>query len=163
MTKSTKYTITAMLQEYVKQFADKTSLIFTGEENYTYRQMGDDIARAAALLKQMGVKKGDKVAILGTNMPNWGVAFFSVSWAGATAVPILPDFLLNEIKTIIDHSDTRVMFVSEGLYKVLDEEIKGLLNHLILIDNFAVIPKNITYNELQDLECSLDSAGKDSK
>ena len=163
MTKNKKkYTIPAMLQESVKQFAEKTSLVFTGEENYTYRQMGDDIARAAALLKQLGIEKGDKVAILSTNMPNWGVAFFSVSWAGATVVPILPDFHLNEIKTIIEHSEAKVMFVSGGLYKILDEEVKSLLNHLILVDNFAVIPKNTAPAELQNLECSLTPSANDT-
>jgi long-chain acyl-CoA synthetase len=164
MTKNKKkYTIPAMLQESVKQFAEKTSLVFTGEENYTYRQMGDDIARAAALLKQLGIEKGDKVAILSTNMPNWGVAFFSVSWAGATVVPILPDFHLNEIKTIIEHSEAKVMFVSGGLYKILDEEVKSLLNHLILVDNFAVIPKNTAPAELQNLECSLTPSANDTQ
>jgi long-chain acyl-CoA synthetase len=155
MTKKQKYTIPAMLQESVKQFAEKTSLIFVGEEKYSYRQMGDDIARAAALLKQLGVKKGDKIAILSTNMPNWGVAFFSISWAGATAVPILPDFHVNEIKAIIEHSEAKVMYVSEGLYKVLDEETKSMLDHLILVDNFSVIPKNTAPGELRSLECSL--------
>lgn len=163
MTKNKKkYTIPAMLQESVKKFAEKTSLVFAGEENYTYRQMGDDIARAAALLKQLGIEKGDKVAILSTNMPNWGVAFFSVSWAGATVVPILPDFHLNEIKTIIEHSEAKVMFVSGGLYKILDEEVKSLLNHLILVDNFAVIPKNTAPAELQNLECSLTPSANDT-
>lgn len=162
MTKKIQYTIPAMLQESVKKFAEKTSLVFTGEENYTYRQMGDDIARAAALLKQLGIEKGDKVAILSTNMPNWGVAFFSVSWAGATVVPILPDFHLNEIKTIIEHSEAKVMFVSGGLYKILDEEVKSLLNHLILVDNFAVIPKNTAPAELQNLECSLTPSANDT-
>jgi len=162
MTKKIQYTIPAMLQESVKKFAEKTSLIFTGEENYTYRQMGDDVARAAALLKQLGIEKGDKVAILSTNMPNWGVAFFSVSWAGATVVPILPDFHLNEIKTIIEHSEAKVMFVSGGLYKILDEEVKSLLNHLILVDNFAVIPKNTAPAELQNLECSLTPSANDT-
>ena len=163
MTKSTKYTIPAMLQESVKKFTDNTSLIFTGEENYTYQQMGDDIARAAAMLKQLGVKRGDKVAILSTNMPNWGVAFFSASWAGAIVVPILPDFHVNEIKSIIEHSETKVMYVSKGLYKVLDEETKSLLDHLILVDNFAIIPKGTTYNKLQNLKCSLESSAKNTQ
>jgi long-chain acyl-CoA synthetase len=96
-------------------------------------------------------------------MPNWGVAFFSVSWAGATVVPILPDFHLNEIKTIIEHSEAKVMFVSGGLYKILDEEVKSLLNHLILVDNFAVIPKNTAPAELQNLECSLTPSANDTQ
>lgn len=155
MTEKTKYTIPAMLQESVKNFADKTSLIYVGETNYTYRQMGDDVKKIAALLKSLGVKRGDKVALLGNNMPNWGLAFFSISWAGATAVPILPDFHTNEIKSIIDHSEAKVMFISEGLYKSLDDEITGKLEQLILVENFAVIPKGTSQKDLLQLETSL--------
>lgn len=155
MTEKIKYTIPAMLRESVKNFADKTSLVYAGETNYTYRQMGEDVTKIAGLLKSLGVKRGDKVALLGNNMPNWGLAFFSISWAGATAVPILPDFHTNEIKSIIDHSETKVMFVSEGLYNSLDDEIKGKLDQLILIENFAVIPKGTPEKNLLQLETSL--------
>jgi long-chain acyl-CoA synthetase len=105
--------------------------------------MGDDVKRVAALLKKMGVSKGDKVAILSTNMPNWGVAFFGISWAGATAVPILPDFHPNEIKTIIEHSESKVLFVSDALYKNLKQETLDMLNQIILIDNFSVVEEKI--------------------
>ena len=158
MTKQIKYTIPAVLQESVKNFADKTSLVYAGEENYTYRQMGDDITKIAALLKNLGVKKGDKVAVLGNNMPNWGLAFFAISWVGATAVPILPDFHTREIKAILKHSEAKVIFISEGLYTNLDEEIIGLLNQLILIENFAVIPKGTTYSEMLNIESSLSDS-----
>jgi len=155
MTKKIKYTIPAMLQESVKNFAEKIALVYAGEANYTYRQMGDDVAKIAALLKKAGIEKGDKVALLGNNMPNWGLAFFSISWAGATAVPILPDFHTNEIKSIIEHSEAKVMFVSEGLYKSLDDEITEKLEQLILMENFAVIPKGASEKELSNLKTSL--------
>lgn len=155
MTEKTKYTIPAMLQESVKNFADKISLVYAGETSYTYRQMGGDVKKIAALLKSMGVKRGDKVALLGNNMPNWGLAFFSISWAGATVVPILPDFHTNEIKSIIEHSEAKVMFVSEGLYKNLDDEITRKLEQLILIENFAVIPEGASEKELPNLKTSL--------
>jgi len=92
MKKANYYTIPSLLQNSVNQFADNTSLVFTGEKNYTYRELGEDVKSTAGLLKSLGVKHGDKVAILSTNMPNWGIAYFSISWIGATAVPILPDF-----------------------------------------------------------------------
>ena len=158
MTKKIKYTIPAMLQESVKNFAEKTSLVYAGEANYTYRQMGNDVIKIAALLKKAGIEKGDKVALLGNNMPNWGLAFFSISWAGATAVPILPDFHTNEIKSIIEHSEAKVMFVSEGLYKSLDDEISGKLEQLILMENFAVIPKGTREKDLLNLKTSLSES-----
>jgi long-chain acyl-CoA synthetase len=155
MTNKIKYTIPAMLQESVKKFADKTSLVYVGEENYTYRQLGDDVAKIAGLLNILGVEKGDKVALLSTNMPNWGKAFFAISWVGATAVPILPDFHTNEVKAILKHSEAKIMFISEGLYSSLDDEIIEQLDHLILVENFAVIPKGTPEKELLNLNPSL--------
>jgi long-chain acyl-CoA synthetase len=158
MTKKIKYTIPDMLQESVKNFAEKTSLVYAGEENYTYRQLGDDVVKIAGLLNILGVENGDKVALLGNNMPNWGKAFFAISWVGATAVPILPDFHTNEIKSIIEHSEAKVMFVSEGLYNSLDDEIIEKLDQLILVENFAVIPKGTPEKELFNLKPSLSDS-----
>ena len=84
--------------------------------------MGEDVNKLARVLIGLGVKKGDKVAILGTNMPNWGVAFFAVSVVGAIAVPILPDFHQKEINSIIEHSEAKILLVSEGLYKNINHE-----------------------------------------
>ncbi len=136
-----KLTIPSLINESIRKFPDRTSIVFVGEENYTYKQMGEDIGKLSGLLRGLGVSKGDKVAILSTNMPNWGVAFFAISSVGAIAVPILPDFHENEIKSIIEHSEAKLLFVSEKLYKNVSEETSGLLEKLILLDNFAIIPK----------------------
>ncbi len=145
-----------MLQESVNNFAENNSLIFVGEKNYTYRQLGDDVSRLATLLREQGVRRGDKVAILSTNMPNWGVAFFSIFWAGGIAVPILPDFHPNEIKTILEHSEARVMFISEGLYNKLTPEITALLDQIILIDHFALVPPGTPAEDLSRLESQMN-------
>jgi long-chain acyl-CoA synthetase len=150
-----KYTVPTLIQESISKFADNTALVFAGEQNYTYRQMGEDVMRVAGLLKKAGIKKGDKVAILSSNMPNWGIAFFGISWAGATVVPILPDFHPNEIKSIVEHSEAKVMFVSEGMYASLNEETQNMLHQIILIDNFSVIPKGAPTAETDNLKSSL--------
>src|SRR6056297_276523 len=133
-----KYTIPTLLQGSVERFSERTSLAFVGEQGYTFRDLGAEVARVGGLLRELGVEKGDKVALLSSNMPNWGVAFFSISWAGATAVPILPDFHANEIKFILAHSEAKVLFVSESSYRGLKNETSGLPEHLILLENFAV-------------------------
>lgn len=157
-----KYTIPALLQESVRNYADKTSLVFAGEANYTYRQMGQDIIRVAELLKRLGIRKGDKVAILSTNMPNWGVAFFAISWVGATVVPILPDFHSNEIKFIIGHSEAKAMFISESSFRGLNNETSGLPEHLILLDKFALFSVETPLDNLGILESSLSDSVHDS-
>lgn len=161
MKETSKYTIPALLQESLNNFPENTSLVYAGENNYTYRQMGDDVKRTAALLKYIGVKPGDKVAILSTNMPNWGIAFFAVSWAGATAVPILPDFHSNEIESIIEHSGSKVLFVSEASYRSLNKNTIDNLGHLILLDNFALVPRGTPEKQLQKLEAALPAGASD--
>ena len=59
------------------------------------------------LLEDYSVKPGDKVAILSTSMPNWGVTYFAVTFMGAVAVPILPDFTPGEIANVLDHSGAK--------------------------------------------------------
>ncbi len=160
MINTSKLTLPSLFNYSVENYADKTSLVFVDEENYTYKQLGADVALTTEMLQNMGVKKGDKVAILSTNMPNWGVAFFAILAIGAVAVPILPDFHAKEVKTIIEHSEAKILFVAEGLYKNVNEEAAGLLNNLILVDNLAIIPKNSSVKDLKSLECSLPSKVK---
>jgi len=154
-----RLTIPSLLHESVEHFAGNKSLIFVGEENYTYRQLGADVERVSSMLADLGVKKGDKVAILSTNMPNWGVAFFSISVLGAVIVPILPDFHENEITTIIEHSEAKVMFVSTGLFSSINDEAKQLLDNIITVENFAHVPADCTVANLGKLESSLPESG----
>ncbi len=160
MTNQSKLTLPSLIHESIKNYADATSVVFAGEENYTYRQMGTDIEHLADLLTELGVSKGDKVAILSTNMPNWGVAFFAVSVVGGVAVPILPDFHENEIKTIIEHSEAKILFVSENLYKSVNKATTDLVNKIILVDSFAIIPKETPAEHLNILSPSIPVVGK---
>lgn len=129
-------TIPAMLQASYRDFANNQSLIFVGEENLTYRQLETQVKKAALQLQSLGVKKGDKVAIISMNMPQWGIAFFATCVLGAVVVPILPDFHPNEIKNIIQHADVSVVYVSETLRPKL-EAIAGLT--VINIENFQIV------------------------
>lgn len=132
-------TITSMLQASFSNFSKNQSLVFAGEENRTYAQLEVEVKRAALQLQAMGVKKGDKVAILSLNMPQWAIAFFAASITGAVVVPILPDFHPNEIKNILDHADVTVIYVSETLRSKL-ESTAG--HSVINIEKFTIISKN---------------------
>ncbi len=150
-----KLTLPALFKSSVGKYADKTSIVFAGEKNYTYREMGVDVEFLAEMLLEMGVSKGDKVAILSTNMPNWGKVFFAISLVGAVVVPILPDFHTKEIHTIIEHSESKLLFISEGLYNGISDETTELLSGMVMMDNFAIIPKGTPSSHLKLLESSL--------
>jgi long-chain acyl-CoA synthetase len=108
-------TITKMLQNSFTEFAAHPSLVFVGENNRTYAQLEKEVKKAALQLQQLGLKKGDKVAILSLNMPQWAIAFFGALVNGMVVVPILPDFTSTEIKNILDHAEVKLIYVSEGL------------------------------------------------
>ncbi|WP_340113371.1 AMP-binding protein [Maribellus mangrovi] len=155
MTYNNKLTLPAMFEHAVKTYSDKTSIVFAGDKDYTYREMGEEVDLLAEMLLELGVAKGDKVAILSTNMPNWGKVFFAISKVGAVAVPILPDFHTREIYTIIEHSESKILFVSEGLYHSVGTETGDLLSAMVLMENFAIIPKATPADHLKILESSL--------
>lgn len=160
MTNNSKLTLPSLFENSVERFANEKALVFTGEKNYTYKEMGNDVDLLAGVLTDLGVQKNDKVALLSTNMPNWGVAFFAISKLGAVVVPILPDFHENEVKIIIEHSESKILFVSEGLYKNVNEDAINLIDQLILVDSFAIVPKGTTAKELGTIESSLLSGKK---
>jgi long-chain acyl-CoA synthetase len=73
------------------------------------------------LLEDYSVKPGDRVAILSTSMPNWGAAYFAITFMGAVAVPVLPDFTPGEIANVLEHSEAKILLVSGNLaHKVAD-------------------------------------------
>jgi long-chain acyl-CoA synthetase len=128
-------TIPAMLQASFREFAQNQSLIFVGEEDRSYAQLEIDVKKTAVQLQNMGVKKGDKVAIFSLNMPQWGIAFFATAILGAVVVPILPDFHPNEVRNILQHAEVSVVYVSESLRAKLDP-LENL--EIIYIEDFTV-------------------------
>jgi long-chain acyl-CoA synthetase len=147
-----KYTIPSFLEESFKKYGHLPALTFVGETPMTYSQLKDSTLRVASMLDSMGIVKGDKVAILSTNMPNWGVAYFAISWIGAVAVPILPDFSPAEIKTIIDHSEAKGIFVSENLYYKIENESYATIPDIILIEKWASVPAGTSSKDLPHLQ-----------
>lgn len=148
----TKYTISALLDNAITKYHNQPALAFAGDTPINYEQLGQQVNEASVMLHKLGVTQSDKVAILSTNMPNWGVAFFGILKLGAVAVPILPDFHNNEIKSIIDHSEAKILFVSENLYNKIEKETFETLQTIILIDRFVVVPQGTSQTQLRKLD-----------
>ena len=93
-------------------FGERKALSFYDSEGYTYNQLHSEILKLALRLHNLGIKKGDKLAILSANCPNWGVSYLATTYLGAVSVPILNDFSKKEIGNILEHSETKVLFIS---------------------------------------------------
>lgn len=153
-----KYTIPAFMEQSFQQFENRTALTFVDEKPLTYGALRNLTQEVAAMLTSFGIRRGDKVVILSSNMPNWGAAFFGISWIGAVTVPILPDFHTEEIKSIIEHSEAKLIFVSEQLYHKIENEIFPQITKIILLDTWSVIPQRYPAKQLAQLT-SFDSSG----
>ncbi|MBT5529506.1 MAG: AMP-binding protein [Cytophagia bacterium] len=143
-----KYTLPALLDNSFANYSQNISLGFVGEESFTYSELKKEIDSLIVILEKFGIEKGDKVAILSTNMPNWGISFFALNYMGVIAVPILPDFHTKEIENIIIHAECKALFVSSNLIHKLKDIKADKLKTRILIDNFNEIEIGEDVNEV---------------
>jgi long-chain acyl-CoA synthetase len=128
---NSKLTIPSTFNNTERKFAEYNALSLVGETPLKYREVRTRILALMAFLEKNGISKGDKVGILSTNMPQWGITFFALTSMGAVAVPLLPDFLTSEIATILEHSDAKAIFISANLVPKLSgiqlESLKGVI------------------------------------
>ena len=111
----------------------------TKEGGYTYASFKEKCDSLSKKLTQYGIGEGDKVAILSQSMPNWSVAFFATVAFGRISIPILPDSSENEVTNIINHSETKVLFVSDRLKGKISQDVMDKMTLVIEIDSFKVI------------------------
>ena len=132
----------AKLYEYATTVYSKnqyTQWYDTKEGGYTFSSLKAKCDSLSKKLTQYGIGAGDKVAILSQSMPNWSVAFFSIVPFGRIAIPILPDSSQNEVTNILEHSESKVIFVSQKLMSKLSDECRAKMTLVIDIDTFEVV------------------------
>ena len=137
----------AKLYEYATTVYSKkqyTQWYDTKEGGYTYSSFKAKCDSLSKKLTQYGIGAGDKVAILSQSMPNWSVAFFSIVPFGRIAIPILPDSSENEVTNILEHSESKVIFVSQRLAGKVSKECRDRMTLVIDMDTFDVIQADET-------------------
>ena len=120
-----------------------------GGQSYTYADFRTKTERLSQRMSRFGIKHGDRVAIFSQNMPNWVVAFFSATAFGRVAVPVLPDSSENELTNILNHSESKVIFISRRMMPKLSEECKQRLTLIIDIETFEFLKK-----DKEDFKCN---------
>ncbi len=131
------------------EYAKRVCMGYTDEVALTYGQFKTAVLNVQHMLNERGIAKGDRVAILSQNMPNWGIAFFAITAMGAVAVPILPDFAPGEIHNILDHSGSKGIFVSQRLQTKIDASKIPDSFFGISLDDLSLLPdiSGITVNQ----------------
>ncbi|HNY08049.1 MAG TPA: AMP-binding protein, partial [Bacteroidales bacterium] len=130
-------TIRHLLINSFQQFADLDALSYVDSPAITYRELYQKVFTLSVQLKGIGITKGDKIAILSGNGPNWGISYLATVCMGAVVVPILNDFSKNEIQNILNHSETKVLFISKNLLHKMGNEGYEFVKHIINIEDFS--------------------------
>ena len=89
-------------------------------ELFTFGEVATNIAKLHVLYEAVGLKKGDKVALCAKNSARWGIAFFSANTYEAVVVPILADFHPDSVNSLVDHSESTVLFTDTDIWSKLD-------------------------------------------
>jgi long-chain acyl-CoA synthetase len=145
------YTIQRVIDESCQKNSSNIALSYTDEEPITYSELKRQIDHLSGFLRNQGVTHGDRVAILGENSPQWGIAYFAITTMGAIAVPILPDFNPSEIHHILGHSGSKVIFISERYYYKIEDLDLTEYNSVILLNDFSIINPEISKATLRQL------------
>ena len=104
-----------------------------------YRDVARRIEKLHIIFNICGVQKGDRIAICSRNQANWGVVFLASLTYGAVPVPILHEFKPGNVHHIVNHSDSRVLFVGNMAWENLSESEMPNLEAIILIDDFSLL------------------------
>ncbi len=136
-------TLKDLAQNSIASFGDRTAFSMLNGEEVSYKEFGERMAAVQDLLLNAGLNAGDKVALLSSNMPNWGICYFAVVSSGMTVVPILPDFSGAELDAIIEHSEAKALLVSDKLYTRISKETLATLNVVIRTKNLSVISQTV--------------------
>jgi len=139
MEQAYQLTIPALFRRAVEKFGSYNAMALVGEKPLTYNEVNQQINGLMRFLEDLEIQPGDKVAILSTNLPNWGIAYFAITFMGAVAVPLLPDFLPSEIENILNHSEAKAIFISEKLSSKIQNVKTDFLKYQIGMEDFRLI------------------------
>ncbi len=128
-----------MIADSIKTHWDLPSMSDYGVYTYQYKDVARVIEKMHIIFEECGIQKGDRIALCGRNQARWGAAFFSVLTYGAVAVPILNEFHPTQIQDIINHSETKLLFVTDQIFGNLDFEAMPTLEGCISFTDYSLL------------------------
>ncbi len=133
-----KYTFKALYDNSIKNYGPYNALSFVDGKPITYSQVAERVDIMTKILYGLDVREGNKVAIWSGSDPNWGVSYLSIVNSGAIAVPILPDFSIEEVESILTHAGVSGIIISEKMHKNITHVNQDLLPFIIKIEDFSI-------------------------
>jgi len=128
---------------------------YTDKNILTYKDLGYEIKRIHILFEKSGLKKGERVALIGRNNALWCTVYLATVSYGAVIVPILQDFHPDNVHHIVNHSESKFLFTSDQIWENLDEAQMTEIEGIFSLADLRCLYENETHNFPQLLS-SLD-------
>ncbi|MBO5829414.1 MAG: AMP-binding protein [Paludibacteraceae bacterium] len=112
---------------------------YVSKKSYTYQQVGEEILKLHILFKELNIAPNDKIALVGRNTPEWAITFIATITYGAVIVPILQDFHADDVQHIVNHSESKLLFLSDSHWENLNEKTFQTIRGVFSISDFRCL------------------------
>ena len=139
------------------QWNDPALTDYNEDHEYTFGQLAEQMLRLHVLFEQMGIKRGDKIALCGRNCANWAVAYLAIAAYEGVCVSILQDFTAEDIAHLLDHSDSELLFVGPYVWKDLQHQtMPAKMKAALSLEDWKVLYSNDEMSALLNGDASLN-------
>ena len=142
------------IEDVVKNGWDKPAITNYGGNSFKNCDLARNIERLHILFEQCGIKEGENIAICARNSAEWCVVFLAISTYKAVAVPLLADFLPENIANLVKISDSRMLFVDKSVLSGLQRS--GVAGNFGEYENFVGVFDIVTYEGIEDCNNSVN-------
>ena len=129
----------ALIEKSIIDHWDLDALTDYKGKTLQYHDVARKIDKLHIMFEASGVQKGDKIALCGRNSSTWAAAFLAILTYGAVAVPILHEFLPEQIHNIVNHSDAKILFVGDVVATQIDATKMPKLEGIIYLPDYSLV------------------------
>ena len=129
----------SQLQETTRRCWDKTAVCNWHGEQFTFADLATNIAKFGLFFEKIGLQKGDKVALCATNSARWAISFLSINCYGTVVVPLLSEFTPDSVTSLVDHSESKLLFVNKETWAKMDKTRIPALKAAICNQDYSLL------------------------
>ncbi len=127
------------LEESIKANWDNPALCDYKGDSFSFGEVATTIAKFHICFEKGGIKKGDKIALCAKNSARWAISFLAVNTYEAVVVPILADFTPESINSLVDHSESTILFTNNDIWAKLDRSKMPKLRTVLSVNDFSLL------------------------
>jgi len=131
--------VNKIFEKSIKENWDRPAISNYQGVTLHYRDLARRIAKLHIMFEECGLERGDKVALCSRNQANWVVSFLAAMTYGAVPVPLMHEFKPSNINHLVNHSESKILFVDEVIWEGLSELEMGDLQAIIQVNTFKLL------------------------